>query len=280
MSTPENPFGGSEVPVTSDSRTELPANMEYAGIQERFPVWSLGDVVKLALLAVLAVFFCTLLALSIAAVLPPFRHLTPAQLATDPRVIVPGQGAAYLIVIAYIRRLLTRHYDMEFSEAIHWRWPNLVWPAYLAGGVVLALSIQGLSHLLPIPKQMPIDQFFTTATGAWVMAVFGVAIAPLVEELFFRGLLFPALARRLGLVLGIIVTGALFGFIHASQLGKAWAPVLVLFLVGVALTMVRSMARSVAAAFLVHAGYNLTLFTMMYFASDGFHHLERVVNGS
>ena len=36
-------------------------------------------------------------------------------------------------------------------------------------------------------------------------------MAPIAEELFFRGLLFPALSARVGVAGGVIVTGAVFG---------------------------------------------------------------------
>jgi membrane protease YdiL (CAAX protease family) len=50
----------------------------------------------------------------------------------------------------------------------------------------------------------------------------------------------------------------------------------VLFLVGTALTAVRAVTRSIAASMLVHIGYNLTLFTMLFFASQHFHHFDRI----
>lgn len=274
--TQENPFGGSERAMVPEPPSELAGTTQLAGVSERFPVWGLADVFKVAVLAIVAIFFCTIAALFLASGLPIFRTADFRALATDPRVIVPGQTVGYLIVVGYIHRMITRHYQMEFREAIRWRWVGFAWPGYLALGAVLAVAIQGLSHYLPIPKQMPIDQMFRNYSGAWVMLIFGVAVAPLVEELFFRGLLFPALSARIGLVAGITITSFLFALIHASQLGKAWGPVLILFLVGLVLTLVRSRAKSVAASFVVHTGYNLTLFLLLYVSSDGFRHLDRL----
>jgi membrane protease YdiL (CAAX protease family) len=143
-------------------------------------------------------------------------------------------------------------------------------------GIVLAIAGQLLSAVLPVPKSLPIDQFFRTTAGAYVMAIFGVTVAPFVEELFFRGFLYPVLARRLGVAGGIVLTATAFALVHASQLAHAWGPLLVLFLVGTALTAVRAVTRSIAASMLVHIGYNLTLFTMLFFASQHFHHFDRI----
>jgi hypothetical protein len=142
--------------------------------------------------------------------------------------------------------------------------------------VVLAISLQGLAHLLPMPKELPIDRFFQNTREAWALSVFGVTLAPLLEELFFRGFLYPVLARRLGMVLAILFTASVFGLIHAPQLGRAWAPVLVVFLVGVALTITRALTKSVAASLLIHVAYNGTLSALLFAASDGFRHLEKL----
>jgi len=96
------------------------------------------------------------------------------------------------------------------------------------------------------------------------------------EELFFRGFLYPVLARRLGMGAGVFLTALAFGLIHALQLGFAWAPVLLIFLVGTVLTMVRALTQSVAATFVVHAAYNSTLTVLTFIATDGFRHLEKL----
>lgn len=281
MSTPENPFAGAEPPILNspaegEVRPGVPANVADAGVSERFPIWTLGDIGRIVLILVLAIFFSSVLVFAIAAVLPAFRHLKPEQVATDARLIVPAQGFAYLVTLWFIYRMIARHYHMKFLDAIHWRWPSNAWPLYLGGGVALSVGIQLLSSFLPIPKQLPMDQFFSTATGAWIMAVFGTLVAPATEELFFRGLLFPSLASKLGLVASVGLTSSAFALVHASQLGRAWAPVFVLLLVGIALTMVRVRTHSVAAATLVHVGYNGTIFVIMIIVTRGFTQMDRI----
>ena len=40
----------------------------------------------------------------------------------------------------------------------------------------------------------------------------------------------------------------------------------------------RERRGSVAASFLMHCGYNFTLFAMLWFATDHFRHLEKVAS--
>lgn len=239
------------------------------------PVWGIWDVVGIAVVVILAIVFFSMVVMGVALHGTGTVRATPPELARDPRIVIPAQFAAYLVVILYMVSLVRRR-RQRFWEAIRWKFPGRTWFAWVALGVALALMIQSASTLLPIPKSLPIERYFRDTAGAWMMAAFGLTLAPLVEELFFRGFMYPAVARKLGEATGIVITGALFALIHTSQLANAWAPLLLLLAVGVVLTTVRARTGSVGATFMIHVGYNGTLFTMLYIASDHFRHLEKV----
>ncbi len=211
-------------------------------------------------------------------VLVATHHRVPAASPATLKVMLLAQFLSYIVVLLFMRELIVRHYHHRFAEAVHWHWPNENrWLAYLLAGMGLAVAVQLLSVLLPIPKTLPIDKYFQSRSAAYIMSIFGISMAPLVEELFFRGFLYPVLARRLGIAIGVILTAFGFALVHASQLASAWAPLLVLFLVGLVFTVVRVVTRSVAPGFLMHVGYNLMLFGMLYVATDHFRHMERML---
>jgi hypothetical protein len=126
-----------------------------------------------------------------------------------------------------------------------------------------------------MPDQVPFDRLFRTVPAIHLMAVFGILVAPFMEELFFRGFLYPVI-RRWGTAAAIAGTAGAFAFVHGAQYGWAWSAVLLMFLVGLTLTIARAWTGSVAPGYLIHVGYNLTLFVVMYFATDHFRHLERL----
>jgi CAAX protease family protein len=223
---------------------------------------------------VLAIFFFSILSFEIARQIVP--DAPAGDLGKNPLVVVPAQAAAYLVLLAFMYALLSHGYDRGFWRGVHWHFPAARWGLYMAGGVLLAVAIEASSNFLPIPKSLPIDEFFRNRTSAWLMAAFGTLLAPLVEELFFRGFLYPVLRRRIGVALGMAVTALLFALIHESQLAHAWAPLLMLFCVGLILTATREFADSVAASTLVHAAYNATLFTMVWIATDHFQHFDKI----
>ncbi len=201
----------------------------------------------------------------------------------------------YVVVVAVMVWIVRGKYKLPFWQGLRWNWPKGRWPMFLLGGVGLALAVQFALRFLPMPKSLPIQRYFETPEGAYLMAVFGILVAPPVEELFFRGFLYPVLAgwfaravhrvqqgvapadaARAGTVASIVLTAAGFALIHGAQLAHSIAPLAVLFTVGLAITSVRAFAGSLSASLLIHMGYNTTLFALLYLGTDGFRHLERM----
>lgn len=242
------------------------------------PVFDLIDVLLIAIVALGATLFCTFITIGIFFAFHPSRNFDPKTLGADAVLIIPAQVAGYILTVGFMVFILWQRHRASLLPAVQWNMPKgKVALVALAGGAVMALVTQMLSVALQrwIPKSLPIDQFFRTPTSAYVLAIFGVLVAPLVEELFFRGFLYPALARPLGIMPAITLTAGGFALLHADQLAHAWAPLLLLFCVGAVLTFVRARTKSVAFCVLMHMGYNFTLFTGLFIATQGFHHMER-----
>jgi membrane protease YdiL (CAAX protease family) len=126
-----------------------------------------------------------------------FHHESAEALQTDPRVVVPLEVLIYAVAAMLAWWVFPRIWRLPMLRALRWN-PGAVqrrWLVLAATGAVLSGAVQLLSNYLPIPKNMPIDQFFTNRTGIWIVAVFGVTVAPFFEELAFRGFLLPSLAN-------------------------------------------------------------------------------------
>jgi CAAX protease family protein len=242
----------------------------------RFPAWSWWDALAVLGFTLVTVFLFSMIALFIARHIPEYRRMPLADLATDARIVVGAQAAAYPLVLIFIFLLARSRTHESFRDAIRWNWPGISAPGFFVGGTVLAIVIEGLSRFLPIPKSLPMDKYFHDASGAYLLAAFGLTLAPLMEELFFRGILYPLLRRAFRLTTAVALTAAAFAAIHGAQLGYAWGPILSIFVVGVVFTIIRARTNSVAASFLAHCGYNFALFAALWVASDHFRHLEKV----
>ncbi len=252
-----------------------PLLIQLAPPQPPDPAWNGWDVLRLIFLTIVALFVGVFTVLLIAR-WRLYPHMGLGEIARIPLVVVAGQSLAYLLILGYMYVLVTRERGRpDFLAALHWNWPSNI-AIYVLAGFILSLALQAVAHFLPIPKDLPIDSFFRTPAEAWALGILSVTLAPLMEELFFRGFLYPVLARSLGLPGAVLVTALGFAALHGAQLMFSWGPVLVIFLVGMVLTMVRAKTNSVAAGVIIHMAYNGTITAAMFAATDGFRHLEKL----
>lgn len=239
------------------------------------PAWNAWDVLRLILLTLVSFFVCVFTVLLIAR-WRFYPHSPLGEIARIPLVLIAGQSLGYVVVLAYMYILVTRERRRPaFWAALHWNFPANV-ALYVMIGLVLSVALQLFARLLPIPKELPIDTFFRTPAEAWALGILSMTLAPLMEELFFRGFLYPVLARGIGVPMAIALTAISFALLHGAQLMFSWGPVLVIFLVGLVLTIVRARKNSVGASFLIHMAYNGTITVAMFAATDGFRHLEKL----
>jgi len=206
------------------------------------------------------------------------------------------QAAWYAVQWALAALVFSLWWHRSMTSGIHWnngaalRW---FWRLALVG-VATGLVITIAGNFLPMPKAPPILEDMTkSATGAWILMAFGITVAPLTEELAFRGFLLPGLintfrwmarremlseeaARALGIPIAIVLTSIPFALLHAQQVSDSWGPLLLIGMVSVILCIVRLVTDSVATGVLVHATYNFTLFAGLLVQTDGFRHLDKL----
>jgi membrane protease YdiL (CAAX protease family) len=111
-----------------------------------------------------------------------------------------------------------------------------------------------------MPADSPLEKLLSTPFSILVFSVFGIAFAPFLEEVIFRGFVFTALVDIAGPTAGVLVTATLFAALHAIQLRGNLAAVGVIFLVGLVLTLVRYRTNSVVSSIIMHTAYNAVIF--------------------
>jgi membrane protease YdiL (CAAX protease family) len=115
-----------------------------------------------------------------------------------------------------VRRYSCGWRALGFRRAVRGGWwvPVVVLvAAYLTlGTYLLIVEVTGLGELVP-ESTLPEDFFDNPATIVLV-GVLAVLAAPIAEETFFRGFLFPALRVRWGTFWAALASGLLFAALH------------------------------------------------------------------
>jgi membrane protease YdiL (CAAX protease family) len=220
----------------------------------RRPFWSYGDVGMLILLSIPSLFLAFVVVRGIQTVAP---KLLPG--AAFGQLI--GQILWYLLIFGFLRAIFHLKYNRPFWRSLGWRFPFRGMISALFAGPLLALGLGVVGFLLRAPPiSLPFDQMLKGLPTTMLFFVFAVVIGPLCEELAFRGFLMPLLMRTLGPALGVLLTGVLFGCLHAPEYSYSWQHILIVTLAGIAFGYVRYQSDSTAASTLLHATFNLTEF--------------------
>lgn len=142
---------------------------------------------------------------------------------------------------------------------------NVGWGlAFLALAVALVLAVALLTSAVLKPDQNPQRDLQELVQGlrGWgpSLAMFLVVagLAPLFEELMFRGFLLPVLARGGRTALAVVLSALLFGAIHLQPAGLPTLAAL-----GLVLGLTLRHTGSLWPPILVHACWNGTLFLLM-----------------
>jgi CAAX protease family protein len=245
------------------------------------PPWSGWDVI-LIVLVMFGTLVVSLLVVAAVTKRVAFPRTPLMQVMSFPLVAFSSQMLCYVLTLGFMFTTATRDTSSGFAAAVRWNWPRGWW-FYLLLGIAFCIVLQLLANILPMPHKIEMDIFFQTPLRAWILSICGMSLVPLFEEMFFRGFLYPVLARRLGLVLAVIFTAVPFVMIHIPQLedpkmsfAKSWGAIVVISIIGFALTIVRAVKKSVAAGVLMHMAYNGFTSVLAIISTGGFRHLERL----
>jgi membrane protease YdiL (CAAX protease family) len=140
----------------------------------------------------------------------------------------------------------------SFGQSIQWGCSNRV---------VLWASLAGLASGIcySFAKGLLLGSGYQIKGLAYIAAFIGTAglVEPLAEEIYFRGVLFVALADRFGKIPSIAIVTVLFSLVHPSHF-------LTVLPLAILLAGTRLYSSSVRACFACHAAYNLSLALFMF----------------
>jgi membrane protease YdiL (CAAX protease family) len=188
-----------------------------------------------------------------------FLHLAlvPANLRTKP---VPLdlwlQLLAYGIIYLGFLTVFRLRYNKPALESLGWRPSNFNPILACISGALLAIALSALGQWLRTPENDLMDKLVNSWVSFVVFAITAVLIAPLFEELLFRGFIQPLLSRTFGVLAGVALTSALFGCLHAPEYSWIWQYALVISLAGAAFGWIRVRTRSVVPGTIMHCCFN------------------------
>lgn len=178
-------------------------------------------------------------------------------------VLLVGQVAFWSVLVGTVLLAGGTRVGAD-ALAVRFRWPDV--PVGALAGIATQLVLVPAIYL-PFRGMLDEDDLAAPARellgrvdgGALVvMAVSVVVVAPLVEELFFRGLLLDAMRRRWNTAAAVVGSSVVFGATHFQPLQFP-----ALTLAGAVFAVAAVRTGRLGAAVAVHAGFNATAFVAL-----------------
>lgn len=133
---------------------------------------------------------------------------------------------------------------------------SLYWPMVLLGAVGLCLVVNFAMPLIPIPEEVLTEyaeQSQSLVQGPIIyLLLSNVVMAPLIEEILFRGLVFGRLRKVMPVWAAVVLSSIFFGLMHGQIL---W--VIYTSLVGLVLGLTAWKMKSALAPMFMHFVFNL-----------------------
>jgi len=224
--------------------------------------WGVRDVLKA--LAVLVVIILPGFLLS----LLPFSsgHLASSR---NPLLVtlILTLMAGTLIFLAW--NFGVRRYRVSFKELGFYNF-NVAWG--LIQGVLWLIAVKIFAVVygalamyffrLKPPEELirGIPDIFGSGIGGLLLAILVVSfVAPIAEETFFRGFVYPALRKKFGIWAGILISAVVFALFHA----RIWLIIPVMAM-GVVLAFLYEKKKSLGPSIVLHSLNNLLSIIIIY----------------
>jgi len=246
-----------------------PINLKGINLEPGYPPWALKEVLLLWLLVFAANF--ALEYFEITSILMDFLKGRYFILIKEPALQLHlytfiGTFILKLLAVAAVWMMLRLHktgfvsgLKLDTPLKREWLW---VFPVFFIFSVVSRL----FADTDPLSPNLPVYLFFkeSSVLGA-LFTLFSLSIvAPVSEEIFFRGFIYPAINKKLGLYWSVLITALMFTAVHAPQCRDYPYILFIIFLGGVILTLARAFTKSTTLAILLHAMYNITITLIGY----------------
>jgi CAAX protease family protein len=164
---------------------------------------------------------------------------------------------AHIATLVVCWLVVTARGQRPFWQTLGWGWhPQFKW----VHAVALAFLMMGVALLFEriLPHQeTDLERLLKFGPSIRILvAALAVITAPLVEEVVYRGILYPGIERKWGKVAGVVVVTLLFALVHVPQYRSSVAAVTAILSLSLVLTLLRALTGKLLPCVATHLVYN------------------------
>jgi membrane protease YdiL (CAAX protease family) len=172
-------------------------------------------------------------------------------------IVMSGIVPAHLITLALAWAVVTRLGKVSARKALGWSWgPGFgLWQSVATA--LLLFMMAWLITLMLGGQETELERILESSrASALIIAFIAVATAPLVEEIIYRGVLYPALQRSMGAIPAVLIVTLMFAGPHVQQYWPNLAAISSITLLSAVLTVIRARTGRLLPCFVIHLVFN------------------------
>lgn len=166
--------------------------------------------------------------------------------------IVPAHlftlGIAWLVATRNGKFSLGETLGLESGGFRWWFYPLVLIAFFAVAGTVNYFIPEGDNELLKILR--------SSRTATYIIVVLATFTAPLVEEVVYRGILYSALQRTIGVAGAIALVTFFFAVVHVPQYWGSPGTILLICLLSLVLTLIRWKTDNLLPCIVMHTIFN------------------------
>jgi len=235
--------------------------------EKKFVSWGIIDIVKVAIIVIFSGYI--LGAAGSLILQPPHFNMDVnlrMMLGTFFIDIIAGAVVLYFVLVKYREKLSSLGIAFEnfYKNALYGITAYIfIMPILI---LVLIISMLFLDAIGYKPPTQPVfDMFFEEKRSNVILflTIFVSILGPIIEEIFFRGFLYNAVKKRFGVLLGVLLSGALFSMLHTNIVG--FLPIMIL---GVLMAFLYEITGSLIASLSIHILHNSIIVGFVFFIKE------------
>lgn len=180
--------------------------------------------------------------------------------------IIAGTAILYFVLVKYKERLssLGIALDSFYKNVLSGVTAYIFILPILIAVLILSMLVLEAAGYKP-PPQPVFDMFFEERRNNVILflTIFVSILGPVIEEIFFRGFLYSAVRKRFGVLLGVLLSSALFSMLHTNITG--FLPIMIL---GVLMAFLYEITGSLIAPMTVHILHNSIIVGFVFFIKE------------
>jgi membrane protease YdiL (CAAX protease family) len=168
---------------------------------------------------------------------------------------------AHLLTLVLAWVVVTGRGKRAFWKALGWWWsPRYGFIADIAAAIGITLGLYAVSvalfYIFGNQETDLVRMLNSSQAARYGIVVMAVLTAPLVEEVVYRGVLYPALQQRIGRLLSVLGVTFVFAAIHVPQYLPNYGAISAILILSLTLTFVRAYTGRLLPCVIIHTIFN------------------------